>query len=168
MSTTMPNLFLTLLTLLLPWATGYGQIVQDEAFAKKLSGLLSLYVPVVDVDHVTPKGTVFLDAREPEEFEVSHIAGALPVGYKNFDMRLLQLVPKDTAIVVYCSVGYRSEKITEKLMDAGFTNVHNLYGGIFEWVNTGHPVVDSAGRTERIHTYNKNWSQWVRKGVKVH
>jgi predicted sulfurtransferase len=54
---------------------------------------------------------VYLDAREKEEFDVSHIKGAIFVGYANFDMMNLPVFNKETAIVVYCSVGYRSEKI---------------------------------------------------------
>lgn len=164
----MKQLLLSLLLLACTSTTAVPQTVQDPAFAEKLSGLLSLFVPVVDIDHVTPTGTIFLDAREPDEFEVSHIPGALPVGYKKFDIRLLQQIPKDTTVVVYCSVGYRSEKITEKLLDAGFTNVHNLYGGIFEWVNSGLSVVDQNGMTQRVHTYNKSWSKWLKKGVSVY
>ncbi len=165
---TMRSLLLTLIVLLSASGAGHAQTVKDDAFARKLSGLLSADVPAVDMDHVPIGKAVFLDAREREEYDVSHIAGALPVGYKDFDMRSLQLVPKDTVIVVYCSVGYRSEKITEKLLEAGFTNVHNLYGGIFEWVNTGHPLVDSTGRTDKVHAYNRNWSQWVIRGEKIY
>jgi rhodanese-related sulfurtransferase len=44
---------------------------------------------------------------------------------------------------VYCSIGKRSDEITKMLGEAGFTNARNLYGGIFEWVNQGHPVFNS-------------------------
>lgn len=151
----------------LPYSTLSAQTVQDPAFANKLSGLLDVAVPTVDVAHVT-NSAVFLDAREPEEYNVSHIRGARLVGYKDLDLSVINDLPKDTAIVVYCSVGYRSQKVTEKLLDAGFTSVHNLYGGIFEWVNTERPVVDQKGNTQRVHTYNKTWSQWLRKGVSVY
>ena len=71
---------------------------------------------------------------------------------------------KKTPIVVYCSVGYRSEKVGEKLKAAGFLNVKNLYGSIFEWVNEGNPVVGNDNKaTAKVHTYNKTWSRWVDK-----
>jgi rhodanese-related sulfurtransferase len=47
-------------------------------------------------------------------------------------------------------VGYRSEKVTEKLQKAGFTQVSNLYGGIFEWVNQGYPIVNQSGATSDV------------------
>jgi 3-mercaptopyruvate sulfurtransferase SseA len=66
-------------------------------------------------------------------------------------------------------VGYRSEKISEKLKQAGFKDVSNLYGGIFEWVNQGNPVVDENGKiTDNIHAYSKTWGVWLNKGVKVY
>lgn len=148
----------------------FAQHVQEPAYQEKLQGLLSDRTPVIDVPQLALERTpVLLDARPAEEYDVSHIPKARRVGYDDFDLAKVKDLPKDTAIVVYCSVGYRSGKITDQLVKAGFTNVRNLYGGIFEWVNTGHVVVDDSGeRTDRIHTYNKNWSRWALKGVKVY
>jgi len=71
--------------------------------------------------------------------------------------------------VVYCSVGYRSERIGEKLLDKGFTNVYNLYGGIFDWINNDYPLVDIADQPiQKVHGYNEDWSKWVCKGEKVY
>jgi len=50
-------------------------------------------------------------------------------------------IEKQDPLAVYCSVGYRSERIAEKLPQQRYTNVVNVYGGVFEWVNTGRPVV---------------------------
>ncbi len=106
-----------------------------------------------------------LDAREEAEFNVSHIPGARYIGYDRFKKKTVQDIPKDAKVVVYCSVGYRSEKIGEKLRKDGFTDVYNLYGSIFEWVNAGNPVENAAGEeTNAVHTYNKKWSQWVIDG----
>ncbi|MFQ5334631.1 MAG: rhodanese-like domain-containing protein, partial [Flavobacteriales bacterium] len=71
-------------------------------------------------------------------------------------------------VIVYCSVGYRSEKIAEKLAGMGFGQVFNLYGGIFEWVNRGYPVYDEHGQTDNVHAYNHNWGLWLHKGNKVY
>jgi len=148
----------------------HAQHVQEPAYQEKLHHMLSDKTPVIDVPQLAKeRPPILLDARPAEEYDVSHIAGARRVGYGDFDLSRVKDLPKDTAIVVYCSVGYRSEKVTEKLLKAGFTNVRNLYGGIFEWVNTGHTVVDDSGkRTDRVHAYNKSWSRWMTKGVKVY
>lgn len=144
--------------------------VSNTAYDVTLSTLLKHSVHEVSVDDVA-KSTqaVLLDAREKKEFDVSHIAGAKWVGYDDFTVNRLHDIPKDTPLIVYCSVGYRSEKIAEQIQKAGYTNVSNLYGGIFEWVNTQHPVVnDNNTPTDKVHAYDKNWGVWLQRGVKVY
>lgn len=141
--------------------------VKSKKFNKKLEFLLSFSVPVIDVKTLSQKKEDYLvlDAREPEEFKTSHIEGAKFIGYDNPDFDALAETPKDQPIVLYCSVGYRSEKLGEKLKKRGFTNVTNLYGSIFEWANEDLPLIDENGEpTTKIHTYNKKWSKWVEDG----
>jgi len=145
------------------------QKVSDAKFAEELSGLLSHSVPEITAQEAAAKrNVVFLDSRKADEFEVSHIKGAIRVGFSDFKMKHVKGLDKNAEIIVYCSVGYRSEKISEKLLKAGFTNVSNLYGGIFEWVHEGNAVENSEGNTEEVHTYNEEWSQWLTKGKKVY
>lgn len=141
-----------------------AQGIQNEAFAKKLSVLLSHTVATIDVHqaHHSADEYLWLDIRERDEYDISYIAPAKFMGYDHPDWHLLDSVPKDTKIIVYCSVGYRSEKIGEKLKARGFKNVFNLYGSIFEWANCGFPLTDAQGAvTNQIHTYNKDWSRWI-------
>jgi len=145
-----------------------GQRTMGKAIAKLLKG----DVPVVQVTELSVNPSyITLDAREIEEFEVSHLAGAHYIGYQDFDPKKVQeLVPnKDTTVVVYCSIGVRSEKIAKKLIALGYTDVKNLAGGIFQWKNKGQEVVDSLGKeTERVHAYNKFWGLLLLKGEKVY
>ncbi len=105
---------------------------------------------------------IVLDAREPAEYRVSHIAGALNVGYEHFDLASLADLDLSKNVVVYCSIGKRSEEIGEKIVEAGFRHVFNLYGGIFDWTNKGYAVVDTAGNeVEQVHPYNAVWGIWV-------
>ena len=104
----MKQLSLFLFLLLCLSANSSAQTIQDPAFAEKLHGLLDTRVPAVDVAHVDQRA-IFLDAREPEEYAVSHIKNARPVGYKDFDPSMIKDLPKDTAIIVYCS-GSRAAK----------------------------------------------------------
>lgn len=112
---------------------------------------------------------ILLDARELNEFKVSHIDGAIHIGYKNFTIESMEGFNKDAEIVVYCSLGVRSEQIGEKLKEAGYQNIKNLYGGIFEWKYKDQLVVDKKGYpTNKVHTYDENWGQWLLKGEKVY
>lgn len=134
-----------------------------------LAGLYSHIVPTISCDsleNLTHHNTEIhlLDCREIAEFEVSHLKNAKFVGYNNFDITKMAL-PKESTIVLYCSVGYRSERIGEKLQKAGFKKVYNLYGGIFQWVNSQKGVVDMQNMpTERVHVYNARWGKWLKSG----
>lgn len=166
----MINSLLSLLTLLgLLAGPATAQSVHNKRYDRLLRLMLNKSVPTVSVNELQQPGKrLVLDAREPAEFAVSHLAGAVPVGYKQLDLRALNNVAKDWPIVVYCSVGYRSQKVTQTLAKQGFTNVRNVYGGIFEWVNRGYPIVNKQGPTDSVHAFSKSWGQWLERGQKVY
>lgn len=160
---------LALLLLLLTLAVNAQ--VQSGAYRVMLKKLLSHTVPEMQVQQLATDTSHawLLDARKQREYEVSHLDKAVWVGYDHFQVSTLpDSIRKDQPIVVYCSVGYRSEKVAEKLIAAGYTRVSNLYGGIFEWVNQGHTVHDQQGITQRVHAYDRTWGIWLRKGKKVY
>ncbi|HVK97011.1 MAG TPA: rhodanese-like domain-containing protein [Flavisolibacter sp.] len=145
--------------------------VQSKSFKVLLKTILSRDVPHITVPDAAKSfhKYLFLDARETEEYKVSRIQNAHFVGYKNFKLSNISAIDKKTMLVVYCSIGKRSEAITKKLREAGYTNVQNLYGGIIEWVNQEHPVYNSQSkRTDSVHAYDRFWGQWLDKGIKVY
>lgn len=165
----MKRKLLSIIISVMAMTAAYSQEVASKPYSRMLKNLLDHSVTETSVKEVNDKSTVFLDAREMNEFEVSKIQGARWVGYDDFSMDRLKGIAKDSEIVVYCSVGYRSEKVAEKLEKAGYTNVSNLYGGIFEWVNEGRVVVDSTDqKTQKVHAYNRAWGVWLKEGEKVY
>lgn len=111
---------------------------------------------------------LLLDTRSPNEFRVSHLEGATFVNFDDFQIKQIK-TPPTQEIILYCSVGYRSERIAEKLREAGFTNVKNLYGGIFAWKNDGYPLVKNKDTpTDEVHAYNQFWGIWLKRGIKVY
>ena len=108
--------------------------VKSKSYALTLKSLLSHSVTEISVKELadSEKQYVILDTREKIEFEVSKIQNARFVGFDDFDIDLLQDLDKNANIVLYCSMGYRSEKVAERMKTAGYKNVSNLYGGIFE------------------------------------
>lgn len=138
--------------------------ILNPDFEKKLEKLLSHEIPEISCEFLSENFEQFilLDTREWDEYKVSHLKNAKWVGYKSFDPIILKGIPKSAKIVCYCSVGYRSERISKKLLEYGYSNVYNLYGSIFEWINRGYPVYDLSGNeVRRVHVYNKNWSKWL-------
>ncbi len=148
----------------------FGNPFGDRSYKLMLKGLLKHNVPELNIDEAHKQvNPLFLDAREKQEYDVSHIKNAIWIGDKTFNLNRLNGVAKNEILIVYCSIGYRSEKITEKIIRAGYQSVSNLYGGIFEWVNQGYPVYDTSNLpTKKIHAYNHVWSKWLRKGEKIY
>ncbi|AUS05549.1 rhodanese-like domain-containing protein [Pseudotamlana carrageenivorans] len=144
---------------------------------KTLEKLLEKYhqntIPYLYVDSLAKHYNKFvlLDSRTPKEYQVSHLENAIFIGYHSFSLdSVIQKIPdKDTELVVYCSLGMRSEKIANKLKQAGYIHVNNLYGGIFQWKNNNLPVYNNQNKkTDSIHAFSKSWSKWLKNGIKVY
>jgi rhodanese-related sulfurtransferase len=100
---------------------------------------------------------VLLDVRTEAEYAVSQLSDACRI---DPDSSAAQVnMNKDTPIVTYCSVGYRSSAFAQKLKSAGYTNVSNLEGSIFQWANEGRPIVSADGPAKKVHPYNARWGQ---------
>ena len=156
-----------LISLLILWKVSlYGQETLEEVL-NKYNHKKVPYIAVAELKNLQQKNkVVILDSRELAEFKVSHIEGAIFVGYDHFRLSSLpDNVDKKTPIVVYCTLGVRSEVIANQLVENGYTDVKNLYGGISEWKNKDYIVIDSIQRmTENIHVYSKKWGKWLTKG----
>ena len=153
-----------LISLLILWKVSlYGQETLEEVL-NKYNHKKVPYIAVAELKNLQQKNkVVILDSRELVEFKVSHIEGAKLVGYNHFRLSSLpDNVDKKTPIVVYCTLGVRSEVIANQLIENGYTDVKNLYGGISEWKNKDYIVIDSTQRmTENIHVYSKKWGKMV-------
>ncbi len=146
------------------------QEVKSKSYELMLQALLSHSVPEVSVKDIeADKQVYWLDARAKKEYEISRISNSIWIGHDDFTLERIESIPKTAEIIVYCSVGYRSEKIAEKLVSAGYENVSNLFGGIFEWKNQGRKVYDEENSvTNKVHGYSKIWSIWLDKGEVVY
>ncbi len=82
---------------------------------------------------------VILDVREQNEWDEGHIPGAVFMPMGEVPSRLSE-IPTDKTVIVQCRSGNRSNQVTDYLRGQGFTNVHNLSGGINAWQSAGLPV----------------------------
>ena len=97
--------------------TMYEQITQQEA--KKI------------MDSGEPH--IILDTREQDEFDTSHIPGAILIPYTEIEEKAEEMLPdKNALILVYCRSGRRSKIASESLAKLGYTNVKE-FGGIIDW-----------------------------------
>ena len=98
-------------------AASYEQITQEEA------------KQIMD----TTNGYFLLDTRTQEEYDQSHIPGALLIPHTEIAERAEEELPdKDQLILVYCRSGNRSKQASEILAELGYTNVKE-FGGINTW-----------------------------------
>jgi rhodanese-related sulfurtransferase len=105
---------------------------------------------------------ILLDARSPEEFEVSHLPNARPAADESQALEQLRDADQNRRIVVYCSVGWRSSALAQKLKARGYANVSNLEGSIFQWANEGRPVYRNGQQVSQVHPFDEKWGRLLK------
>jgi rhodanese-related sulfurtransferase len=85
-------------------------------------------------------GAFILDVRQPEEWNEFHVPDStlIPLGELTSHVNKL---PKDQEIVIVCRSGNRSAQGRDILLDAGFTQVTSMAGGLTQWKAAGYPTV---------------------------
>lgn len=153
---------------------GGAVIAMEPELAKIHKRIASDYKTVEHIDgtafEALPESDVIVfDVREPEEFGVSHIKGAIQVdpGIKpeEFTERFSEALNGKT-IVFYCSVGRRSSLLAERVDSvvaaSGANASYNLIGGIFQWHNEDRPLTNSTNvSTDSVHPYNSHWGRLI-------
>jgi phage shock protein E len=92
------------------------------------------------VDELRTTGEiVIIDVREPDEFATGRIPGATLIPLGELANRTDE-VPTDVPVVMVCRSGNRSGQAVQLLQKAGFTNVHNMTGGMNAWSQAGYLV----------------------------
>ena len=109
---------------------------------------------------------LLLDVRRAEEFAVSTLPGAVRVD-PDADPASLGL-DRNRELVVFCSVGYRSSRLAARLQEAGFTDVRNLEGSIFEWAELGYPLRQGEDPAFKVHPYSRAWAWLVRQDLRAY
>ena len=106
---------------------------------------------------------LIIDVREPEEFAVSHIPGAINLTDTEEIAELAKTSQRD--VIVYCSVGYRSAVVAQSLQEMGVEDVTNFQGSIFAWANAGKPLENQTGTTLDVHPFDNYWGQLLEEDV---
>jgi len=83
---------------------------------------------------------VLIDVREPWEFDYCRIEGSLSIPLGQLATRIVE-VPAGQPLVMVCHHGHRSFHAAAMLKHAGFTQVHNLRGGVEEWAAEVEPAM---------------------------
>lgn len=82
---------------------------------------------------------VVFDVREPAEYDAGHIGGATLIPLGQVPARMAE-IPKDKTVILTCRSGNRSGQAADFLRQQGWSNVHNMAGGIVAWQQAGLPI----------------------------
>ena len=122
---------------------------------------------VINNQEENAKRVLFLDCREKEERAVSIIPGASSAEEFEDDFEKQQDDGKETIVVCYCTIGYRSQKKVQELskrlaQSRPDVKAYNLSGSIVAWTHeTDAPKLldpKTGKETNRVHTYGKTWA----------
>jgi rhodanese-related sulfurtransferase len=89
-------------------------------------------------------GALLVDVRRPYEWDAGRIAGAIHIEINDLAASAESL-PRDRPVVFYCRSGSRSALAAAAFRQAGW-QAYNLDGGLFAWVERGHPLDPPGGR----------------------
>jgi rhodanese-related sulfurtransferase len=108
---------------------------------------------------------ILFDVRTKEEYDISHLHDAQRIEPGSRAMSIN--IPREQPIVTYCSVGYRSAAFAKALQEAGFKNVRNLTGSIFDWANNGFPIERQGQPVKKVHPCNDRWGSLLKKELRA-
>ena len=87
-------------------------------------------------------GAAWIDVREPEEWAHAHIPDTELLPLRDAATQAPdRLASYDSQLVVSCLSGARSGQLVAHLRSLGYSDVHNLRGGIQAWISEGRPVI---------------------------
>jgi adenylyltransferase/sulfurtransferase len=124
-----------------PTSVGPLEVARDKAVADApvVDGIPQISVEELKRKLDAKENIFVLDVREPHEYPIANLGAPLiPVG--TIESRIAEIAAhKNDEVIVHCRSGARSQKAALALKAAGFTNVHNLTGGILAWADKIDP-----------------------------
>jgi rhodanese-related sulfurtransferase len=104
------------------------------------SGINQLYIDeVTEIYNRKDPDFVFVDVRQPEEWEDGIIPGAVKISLGELEDRLAEL-DKSKKYIMVCRSGGRSNRASNILLENGFADISNFQGGMMAWEDNDNPV----------------------------
>jgi rhodanese-related sulfurtransferase len=108
--------------------------------AAPLAANLPAEISAAEASAKRDAGAFVLDVREPDEWNESHIPGSTLIALGELEARVKE-VPRDREVIVVCRSGNRSRAGRAILVNAGFTQVTSVAGGLTAWAAANLPTV---------------------------
>jgi rhodanese-related sulfurtransferase len=95
-----------------------------------------------DVREMRARGdsAVLLDVREPNEWNLGHLPGAMHIPRGTLETKVEAAIPRDRKVVIYCASGNRSALAADTLQQMGYGDVVSMSGGFTGWAQSGGEV----------------------------
>ncbi|MEK6970336.1 MAG: rhodanese-like domain-containing protein [archaeon] len=87
-------------------------------------------VPLAAVSFLGDPSWIWLDVREPDEFEYGHLPDSLNIPLSRMSTDDFASFSKEQKFMVVCRSGGRSGRVVHSLREQGFVNVCNFSGGL--------------------------------------
>jgi adenylyltransferase/sulfurtransferase len=117
-------------------------VISDEAAEAARDSTISVreLKDMLDARERGERDFVLIDVREPHEFEIVQIPGAILIPKGEFlDGSALSKLPQDKQVVLHCKVGGRSAEALAVVKGAGFADAVHVGGGVVAWVDQIEP-----------------------------
>lgn len=85
-------------------------------------------------------GVIYYDCREPNEYALGHIPGAVFLPRGNLETKVEAVISRDAKVVIYCATGNRSALAADTMQQMGYKDVASMSGGFRGWVEAGGAV----------------------------
>lgn len=139
----LPVVLLLVLSLAAPvWAAAPGLEALVDQYLSSISSEFdtisetALWKKIQDKENL-----LVVDVREPAEYAVGHIQGAINIPIRELGKNLHRLPKDGTLIVIVCKTGIRAGYGTAVLRLLGYPQVRNLRGGMVAWQQANLPMV---------------------------
>ncbi len=114
-------------------------LVFSDSLTRKLGGFNAVDVPTA-VNLVNQQKGCFVDIRDKDAFETSHIVDSVNVPLADIEANLKSLKKKDQPLVLVCDSGQRSKGAAKQFKKHGYTNIYVMSGGLHAWRDAKLPL----------------------------
>lgn len=120
--------------------SAFVYLQQDQSKNASAQAKLPLEISVNEAASKRDQGAFILDVRQPEEWQEFHIPDSTLIPLGELPNRLNE-VPQDREVVVVCRSGNRSQDGRDILLNAGYSSVASMNGGLNQWRAGGYETV---------------------------
>lgn len=90
--------------------------------------------------HDRKEDVVFLDVREPNEWNLGRIPGAVHLPRGNIESKVEGIVDRSKRVIIYCARANRSALAADTMRQMGYGNVASMSEGFGGWIAAGGDI----------------------------